>query len=54
MIEQYGPLLSLFRIQGCPIVFAFSFLLCSWLSNKLSQEIVNNPISLLLSVPAII
>ena len=54
MIEQYGPLLSLFLIQGCTHFLRFFFFLCSYLSNKPSQEIINNPISLLLSMPAII
>ena len=54
MIEQYGPLLSLFLIQGCTHFLRFFFFLCSCLSNKPSQEIINNPISLLLSMPAII
>ena len=31
------------------IVFVFSFYICSWLSNKPPQEIINNSISLLLS-----
>ena len=54
MIEQYGPLLSLFLIQECTHCLRFFFFLCSCLSNKPSQEIINNPISLLLSMPAII
>ena len=50
MIEQYAPLLSLFLIQGRTHCFRFllSFI-CSWLSNKPPQEIIDNPISLLLS-----
>ena len=54
MIEQYAPLLSLFLIQGrtCSLCFLLSFI-CSWLSNKTNPVIINNPISLLLSMSTI-
>ena len=52
MIEQYAPLLSLFLIQGRrhPLSSPFPFFyISSWLSNKTPQEIINDPISFLLS-----
>ena len=55
MIEQHAPLLSLFLIRGRTHFLPFPFsLICSWLSNKLPSAIINNPISLWLSMSAIV
>ena len=54
MIKEYAPLLPLFLIQGRThwLHFLLSFI-CSWLSNKPPPTIMNNPISLLLSMSSI-
>ena len=54
MIEHYAPLLSLILIRRRAHFLSFLIsLIYSWLNNKLPLAIINNSISLLLSMSTI-